>query len=259
MIIFLYGPDDYRREQKKKDIIAEFRKKRSDLGLGFFDLASKDAFDSFGAFVRNQPMFETAKLAVIENAFEAQPEKLKEALKPVVAAKGLQVLVAERDKPLKALAFLLDEPVLSQKFEVPAGAEFVKFVNGEAKKRDLVLEPSAAAFLASVYEGQTWAVITELDKLASFKAVIAKSDLDDMGLAAAPNYWALIQGLKGFDVRNRLTALETLFAINDPAAKIFNIVAAQAGSRMPLVAQYDVAIKSGRLEYEEVLVDFALG
>jgi len=260
MIIFLYGPDDYRRAHKKKDIIAEFEKKRSELGLGFFDLNEKDALDSLGGFLRSQPIFEMARLAVVENAFEIDAAKLAAVLKPVVSEKGLQVLISERDKPVKQLAFLLEKPVLSQKFEAFAGAEFAQFIKEEGKKRGIAFGDSAAAFLATVYAGNSWAAVTELEKLASLKsASIEKRDLDALGLEAAPNYWALLNGMKSFDIRSRMRALETLFSINDPPAKIFNILSAQAGEKTPRMAAYDYAVKSGKLEYEEALVDLALG
>ncbi len=265
MIIFLYGPDDYRRVQKKRDIISEFEKKRSELGLGFFDLEEKGALDSLGGFMRNQPIFETARLAVLENAFEIEAVKLAAALKPAVSEKGIQVLVCEKDKPLKALAFLLEKPVLSQKFETLTGVAFVSFIKEEGKKRGVVFDDQAAAFLGGVYAGMSWAVVTEIEKISTLKTAIAgkatvtRRDLDAFGLEAAPNYWALLNGMKSPDIRNRLGALEILLSINDPPAKIFNILSAQAGEKIQRMAWYDLAVKSGKLEYEEALVDLALG
>ena len=283
MIIFLYGPDDYRRAQKKKSIIAEFEKKRSGLGLGYFNLEEKDSLDSLGGFLRNQPMFEATRLAVVENAFEIEAAKLSAVIKPFVAEKGLQILLCEKDKPLKALAFLLEKPVVPQKFEALAGAEFARFIKEEGKNRGVVFADSAALFLATVYAGNSWGAMTEVEKLSSLKGVagdglddvhdgvrgdtnatrgetiIEKCDLDALGLEAAPNYWGLLNGMKSFDLRARLSALETLFSVNDPPAKIFNILSAQAGERVPLMAAYDLAVKSGKLEYDEVLVDLALG
>jgi DNA polymerase III delta subunit len=273
MIIFLYGPDDYRRSQKKKDIIGEFSKKRSQFGLGFFDLEEKAALDDLGGFLRNQPMFEPARLAVLENAFEIPADKLAAALKPVINEKGVQVLIAEKDKPLKVLSFLVEKPVLFQKFEAFTEMELAHFIKEEGKARGIALADSAAMFLATVYAGQTWAAITELDKIASLKGAgavdangknvallpIEKRDLDNLDLEIAPNYWALMTGIKSFDIRNSLSALEKLFSINDPAPKIFNIIAGQAGDKMPRMAEYDRMVKSGKLEYEEALLDFVLG
>jgi len=270
MFIFLYGPDDYRRIQKKKEIIAEFKKKHSAFGLGIFDLEADGGIDNFLAFAGSQSIFETAKLAVLENAFVPEAEKLAKMLKPLAAEKGTTILLAEREKPVKAFSFLLEKPSLAQKFENLEGPEWGAFIRSEAQKIDLRLEGSAVQFLGTVYQGNSWALVTELQKLSALKvsrgrggeaahaATVEKGDLDVLDLEAAPNYWALINGLKSYDARTRLFALEKLFAANDPPPKIFNILAAQAGEKTPRMAEYDLAVKSGKMDYEEVLLDLAI-
>lgn len=275
MLIFLYGPDDYRRAQKKRELIAEFHKKRSDLGLRTFDLAAKDWRDGFDEFSRSGSLFESAKLAIFENAFdELEAAALAKILKPFVDDKSISIMLSEHDKPVKALAFLLDKPTISQKFENLEGVEWAAFVAGEAKKAGVKLTPAAAQFLAEVYQGNSWALATELAKLASYKsgetggaggaagsaaAAIDKKDLDAFDLEAAPNYWALINGLKSYDIRARLTTLERMLAMNDAPAKIFNILASQMKEKTPQMAEFDFMIKSGKLEYEEALVDLLIG
>lgn len=268
MIIFLYGPDDYRRSEKKRSIVAEFLKKRSGIGLGIFDLEEKNALEPLGEFLRTQSIFETTKLAVLENAFELEAPKLAKLLKPFVGQKNITILIAEKDKPVKALAFLLEKPTISQKFENLAGVEWMAFINNEAKKNGVALAPAAAQFLGTIYEGNAWGLITELQKLSGYKngtkngssgaAVIDKKDLDAFGLEVAPNYWGLLNGLKSFDIKNRLYAFETMLASNDPPAKIFNILASQWQEKIPRMAEYDLAVKSGKVDYEEALVDLLI-
>jgi DNA polymerase III delta subunit len=265
MIIFLYGPDDYRRAQKKRDLIAEFQKKRSDLGMRSFDLLAKDWRDEFQEFSRSGSLFESARLAIFENAFELEPKMLKGIVEPFITDKSITILLSEHDKPLKAVSFLLEKPVISQKFENMEGAEWINFVASEAKKQGTKLTASAAQFLATVYQGNSWALATELQKLSGYKngtpaqpGVIDKKDLDAFDLEAAPDYWMLLNGLKSFDIRARLGTLEKLFSMSDPPAKIFNIMAAQAGQKIPQFAEFDFAIKSGKLDYEEALVDLAI-
>jgi DNA polymerase III delta subunit len=266
MIIFLYGPDDYRRSEKKRSIMTEFAKKRSEIGLGIFDLEEKTALESLGEFLKTQSIFETAKLAVLENAFELEASKLAKLLKPFVEEKNITILIAEKDKPLKALAFLLDKPVLAQKFETLAGAEWTAFIQAEAKKHDVMVMPAAAQFLGTIYAGNPWGLITEIEKLRGFKngaagapsIPIDKKDLDIFDFEVAPNYWGLINGLKNYDIKNRLYAFEMMLAANDPPAKIFNILASQWQEKTPHMAEYDLAVKSGKVDYEEALVDLLI-
>lgn len=267
MIIFLFGPDDYRRFRKKTDLISEFTKKRSSLGLRSFDFELDGELKQFGEFVANQSIFGSAKLALIANAFEVEAKELAKLLKPLAARKDVTVLISERDKPVKALGFLIEEPSFFQKFENLEGSAWIELINKEAKDFDLALDLPAAQFLAAVYQGNAWALVTELQKLSSWGAsssfkspsrLITKKDLDQFDLEAAPNYWALLNGLKGSDVGMRLTAFEKMLALNDPAAKIFNILASQWQEKIPQIAEFDFAVKSGMLEYEEAILELLL-
>jgi DNA polymerase III delta subunit len=265
MLILLYGHDDYRRIQKKRDLIAEFKKKHSGLGIGFFDFEKKEDIDAFDAFTKSSPLFDSTKLAVLEHAFEIEAKQLAKLLEPFAENKTITILLSERDKPVKAVGFLLDKPTISQKFENLEGAEFIAFLGAEAKKLGLRLGVPAAQFLAEVYAGNSWALATELQKLSAYKkvgsatATIEKKDLESFDLEAAPNYWMLLNGVKSYDLRNRLYALEKLFATNDPPAKLFNILASQWKEKLPQCAEFDFAVKSGKLEYEEALVALVIG
>lgn len=258
MFIHLYGPDDYRRVQKKKWFIAEFIKKHGTLGLEHFDLEEEGTEDKLREFVRSQSIFENVKMAVLESASEVEALNLAKLLKPFAEEKHTTILLSERDKPVKALSFLIDKPSLSQKFENLEGTDWINFITTEAKRHGISLAPTAAQFLGTVYQGNSWALVTELEKLSALKSSIDKKDLDAFDLEAAPNYWALLNGMKSYDPRTRLYTLEKLFAINDPPAKIFNILAAQAGEKIPRMAEYDLAVKSGKLDYEEALLDLAI-
>ena len=117
MIIFLYGSDDYRRMQKKKDFIAEFSKKRSAQGIGVFDLAEDDARLKFEEFLVNQQLFTEAKFAVLYNAFEIPAAQLAKTIRPFAESKATTVFISEKDKPVKELAFLMKKPVMFQEFK----------------------------------------------------------------------------------------------------------------------------------------------
>ena len=266
MIIFLYGPDDYRRNEKKHELIAEFKKKRSATGVAFFDMEAVAAQEELASFLRNQSIFDTGKLAVVENAFEWEATKLTKFAKfltPFVEDKNNTLLIVEKDKPVKALAFLLEKPTLSQKFEQLAGAEWHAFIKVHARKYDIQLTDSTVQFLGTVYEGNTWGLVTELQKLSGLALAQAgkpvdRKDLNAFDLEVAPNYWGLMNGLKSYDMKARLFALEKMLALNDPAAKIFNILASQWAEKIPHMAEYDLAVKSGKVDYEEALVDLLI-
>ena len=255
MIIFLYGPDDYRREEKKKEIIKEFRNKHSNLGLDYFDFSNDGEFSRFEDFVKSQSLFQEAKLAVVRGAFENPSEELMDELKLLEDNNSTTVLISEVDEPPKGL----DKKTLTQEFEYLKGVRWEAFIEAEAKKRGLKLTGRAISFLAAVYEGDTWRLITELDKMSFLsRPLVDRADLENLGLDIVPNFWELLSGLKSQNLTRRLTSLETIFSKNEPAGKIFNILAYQWPDGLGVFAEYDLLVKSGKLDYEEVFVDLAI-
>lgn len=258
MIIFLYGPDDYRRAQKKKDLAAEFLKKRSEQGVGSFDLAESEGLAELHEFLGNQQLFGSAKFVTVHNAFEVDPAQLAKIVRPFADSKTETILISEKGKPVKELAFLLKKPVIVQEFKNLSGALLERFVLDEAKKNGLALDAAAARHLAAVFAGDSWGLSTEIQKLAVFAPKIAKRDLDDFDLEIAPAYWSMLMGVRSPDMRNRLAALETLLASGDPLPKIFNILASQWREKTREMAEYDFAVKSGKLEYDDALLALVL-
>ena len=261
MIILLYGPDEYRRLQKKNEIIAEFRKKRSGLGIGFFDLGEKESFSGFQDFIKNRSMFETQKLAVLSNVFECSERGLADELKWAAKQAEVTILVSEKNKTSENLNFLGRKlaSIKTQEFPYLTGAKWEAFVSELAKENGVALQPAALKFLAEVYQNDTWGLVTEIQKIAMLlRKNIELKDLEKLGLEVSPDFFGLLGGLKSYELDKRLAALEKLFLLNEPMPKIFNMIAYQIPDKLPQLAKYDILVKSGKLDYEEVLVDLVI-
>lgn len=281
MIIFLYGPDDYRREAKKREIVAEFRKRHANLGLMTFSFGEGSAsggdldnFSKFQEFLVSQSLFQSAKLAVLENSFEAtsDPDKkskisngagklkeLKKILKEFLENKDITILASEKDKPVKTLEFLREKPVLFQEFEFLEGRGWESFILKEAERLGVKITATALKFLAEVCKNNTWALVTELEKVAGLgKKELDVKDFEDLGVEQRPDFWSLILGFKSRNLPQKLWALEKVLGSNEPPAKVFNILAYQLPEKLQDLARYDLMVKSGKLEYEEVLLNLAI-
>lgn len=265
MTIFLYGPDDYRREQKRKGLIAEFYKKHSGLGFAQFDLEEEGGLENLQEFLHSQSIFEPLKLAYVANAFSVEEKKLAAILKPLSADKNTTILISEKNVPPRPLAFLRPaqgkkkDGALAQEFEVLKGAAWRRFIQAEAEARNLKLASQALELLAQAYAGDGWRLTTELDKLALLpRRQVERKDLEALSVEVAPDFWATMYGLRSPRVNERLATLEKVFSRGEPAGKIFNILSAQWQEKLPAFAAYDTAVKTGRCDYEEVLLDLAL-
>lgn len=265
MTIFLYGPDDYRRGQKKKELIAEFQKKHSNLGISHFDLAEEGEAEKLEEFLRNQSIFEPAKLAVLVNVFEAADTALSSAdlaekLKAFARDSKTTILISAGNKPPKDLGFLAEPPVLWQEFELLKGEKWRLFVKKEAEKFGVGLSAAAMEHLARVFEGQGWRLSTELQKLSGLgKRTVEKSDLENLSLDIAPVFWEGLSNLRSRNINQCLAALQKLFGQNEPAGKVFNIISAVWPEKIAAFAAYDLAVKSGKMDYEEALLDLVIG
>ncbi|MEK7093833.1 MAG: hypothetical protein AAB903_00660 [Patescibacteria group bacterium] len=260
MILSLIGPDDYRREKRKRYFIEEFKKKYSVHGVERFLVSTKDGREKFHELVISPSLFSTKRLAVIEEVFETDEKSFFEDLKRALKDPSLWVFISERDKIPAAFKFLTKDPVTAEEFPFLEGESWKKFILHEAKLRGINLEPEALRLLASLYKEDSWRLVTELDRLsAEGTSSIGAKEIREENSQASFNLWGVLGELRSPTIERRLYALEKVFESQEPAAKIFNIMAAQAGPMISRFADWDIDIKSGKLEYEEILLEFVLG
>lgn len=251
MIVCLYGPDSYRRGQKIKALVSEYQKKHSAWTVEHFSLDEEGSFGRLKNFAGNVSLFDKSKLAVVHQVEEAGKEAA-DFLKEFLDDKNITIIITSDDKPTQDFAFLLKKPVLAQEFEELKGVPLANFIKKEAEKRNVKLSPSHFPLLTSLYVGDTWAIINELEKIA-----LGGEPEEHL---AMPQFFPLIQRLKGrWPLGEKLSALAYLLENEEPAA-VFNVTASVADPELKVkMADYDVAVKSGKLEYEEVLLDLVLG
>ena len=123
----------------------------------------------------------------------------------------------------------------------------------------LKTEDDALEFLRSRYEKDEWGLATELQKIGTMgEGIRSRKEIEPLDAAETPNFFGLLGGLKSQRLAERLTALERIFASREPAVKFFNVLAYGGPEYLRRFAEYDVMIKSGKLEYDEALLDSVL-
>jgi len=278
MIIYLYGPDSYRRQIELNRIIEEYKQKYSNLSYNYFDLENPEEFSRLEEFGGQLLIFDNQKLAVLKNIFNIELEKIKKFLNTYLNDKSFTLLISEEDVPPPALNFLVEKAFLIKSFEYLKGDKWRFFIQKEAQKRNISITPKALNFLAEAFEGDSWGLINELDKIGLIKKqminedsstdkhkyLIDVSDLEKIGdyRYEAPNIFEYINAIsKGGSLSKRIVALEKLFLAQEEPVKIFNIFASLKFLPVRLIqklADYDVRVKLGKLDYEEVLLDLVL-
>ena len=256
MIITLYGPDSYRRLKKLNEILDNYRGKYTGLSHERFDMLADDALDKFKNFASTQSMFDPVRLVILDNTLEAEDQKeLRAILKAKTEDKELIIVINSAKKPPAAYKFALEKPSTSQEFLTLKGEKLLAFIKQISDEHKLKIDVQRARLLANTYGSDTWGLVTELEQMALGRKHVSKDKPNE-------DYFGLTNVIKrGAGVRERLVALEIILSDRkDDPARVFNSIAYRptSASDARRLADYDIAIKSGKLEYEEVLLSLAL-
>lgn len=256
MLITLYGPDSYRRLKKLSVITDRYLSKVDQLSYKRFSIDKDSGLEELDAFVSSQSIFSPKKLAVLDEPFEDVDNKdLKTLLKRFEDSQDTTIVINTTKKYPAPFKFLGEEPNKLEEFQTLKEAKLEAFIRSEAKNMGIDIESSDMKLLASSFGGDTWRIITELEQLALKK----KTALQD--IEPEISYFANLNTLKAGAVKDRIVALERILSgRRDDPGRIFNGLAYRLKDKQEanMYADYDVAVKGGKLEYEEVLLAIAL-
>ena len=252
MIIYLHGPDSYRRQQKLKEIVREYKKRHSSLTIErfYFDEGEEESI-KFTDFVKGQSLFGGHRLAITSNVGVIKEKNVIELFKTLSEEKEVVILISEEKTLNKDFSFLAKDPVINQEFKDLTSTQVYLFIKQEAAKRKLSLSSSDIGMIAETYRNDNWGIVTELDKLALGGSVT-------QSLPQASLFQMLFKLQKRFPLNVRMSTLEKLL-VDEDSAKIFNLLAYQKNvAARDVFANYDVLVKSGKLDYEAVLIDLVI-
>ena len=252
MINIIFGEDSYRRNSRIKEISADFIKKNKTGQVISVSLENDENIQKFNDLVKSTSLFQNKKLIILKNIEELENIKnIKDSLKFLIENKNEYALVEFNKKPTKEFDFLIKGAESKEEFSELNPKEFKLFLEKEAKLNNLKINKSDIEEVAEMFEGKTFEAIMELERISLGE----KSD----SKAIIPDFFPLIQKLKnGRSVSEKIVTLEYLL-INNDSAKIFNILSSLMGPKTkPIMADYDIAVKSGKLEYDEAILYYCL-
>ncbi len=277
MIVYLYGPDSYRRGEKLKDLLCSYKQKNPSMDLRHFDFEEEgDGWIEARDFLEQPSMFQSVKCAVIREATTPDSKEWIAVLKFYIENKNAFIIISDLKPPKKAFSFLLKKPILSQEFEKLEGVKLQAFLKKKAKDFGISFsQPAWSFFMVYVLEGgeflskkissehSVWLGIKTLEKLAP----ISGEKEISLSLVKETTHWfsrdevyVLTRGiLSSKSWKERVGMLEKAFSQNEDPAYVFNSLAYNAREEsLVSLSRYDVSVKSGGLEYEEALLDFVL-
>jgi hypothetical protein len=252
MLLHVYGPDAYRRSRAVKEIVEKYTEKYPDGSVLTVDCEDEGALQALQSALTNRGLFAKATLVIVLNPAEATKELVR-VMKSAGEVPVVTVLVVAAKKLPKDFAFLYVAGVgpKKQAFEELEGKEFLSFLKTESIASGYKVSDEELRAVAGLYAGDTWSAMTEIARVASGATATGAKDSFDFVAAMS----TLMNGTR---LEQRLRALFLLLENEDPA-KVFNMAGGWArGSGKIKMADYDIAVKSGALEYGEALLDYAL-
>lgn len=249
MLLYLYGPDAYRRQRSLREgIIVPFKKKHPQGVVRFFDASEDEDLQELMSF-SGVGLFAQASLAVV-----TQPSDGGKALIAFLKEKkdepALTVVVVAEKKLNKDFSFL----GAGIAFDELEGQDFLAFLKAESKAQGMAVTDAQIKAVGALFMGDTWGAVTELQRVA-FGGTLAEQGVP-FDFVSSMSALTNKQGA----TPQRLRALALLLAYDDDPMKTFHMAGGWGkGSDKVVLADYDVLVKMGRLEAPEALCGYVLG
>lgn len=223
MIIFLYGPDAYRRQENKQNIIKEYRKKYSSgMNIFDFDLSDVNNLDKLLDTIISSSFFNEHKLVNLSNSFSKKTvaDELGKLIGAhnITSAPDITLLFTESssEKDLIAKSDILfglitDRNNIVKVFKPLAGAELAQWIKEEFKLRNCSINLNGLNRLIDAVGNDSWALTNEIEKLAAYASErgIDVADIDLLvDRAQELNIFDLIDAVGS---RNQKKAFELLY------------------------------------------------
>ncbi len=252
MVNIVFGEDTYRKNKYIKEISDDFIKKNKNGNIITVSFENLNNVQEFNNLIKSTSLFGEKRLIIVKNIENLDDIKLiKESLKSIIENKQENLLIEFSKKPTKEFDFLIKGSDKKQDFSPLNPKEFELFLEEESKTRGFKIKKEDVKKISQELSGNTNEAILALEMISLGQKSESKITI--------PDFFPLIQKLKnGKTTSEKMIALEYLL-INEDSVKIFNMLSSISGPKTkPVMADYDIAIKSGKLEYDEAILYYCL-
>lgn len=213
MIIFLYGEDTYRSQQKLKEIIAHYKEThKSGLNLKYFD-GKNLSFQDFKDELQVIPMFKEKKLFVLTDVFSNQEFKdsfVKEA-KKFIDSDNIVLFYEGRGKLSSGSLFnFLKKQAKSQEFKALTAQKLTNWLKKEFVAARAEVATGVIEEMITSIGNDLWQLSNEVKKLATFKSG-DRVEIKDIKLLVRPKIETdIFKTIDAIALKNKKQALGLL-------------------------------------------------
>jgi DNA polymerase-3 subunit delta len=231
MIIFLFGPDNYRSKQKLKEIVKGYKEKNKQ-GLDLKSLEGKDfTFEDFKTNTEQISMFQEKRLVVLEDVFKNKEfiEKFLEEKERFLKNDNIIIFYQSEkiDKRTSLYKFLhkKNNNQTFQEFEFFKENNLKKWIKIKIQELGGKINESAINLLIDYVGSDLWQMEGEISKLVNFKKEqeIKKEDVE---LLVKPNIETdIFKTIEAIANKNKKKALKLFQSHLDKGVEIPYLIA----------------------------------
>jgi DNA polymerase-3 subunit delta len=239
MLIFIYGPDNFRSREKLNEIIERFKKgDKSGLNLEIFD--SEDfEFNAFKNALTTASFFGSKRLIIVKNLLTNGPTRILEELNDYCSQLDREDTVVvfweekDPDKRTKLFKFF-KKTGECQEFKTLENYQITDWIEKElekitAKTGSCLISPEAKKKLAAFVGSDLWQMRNEINKLAFYKLGRIESDDIDALVPSliTSNVFNIIDALGNKNQEDALKFLREQLERGENAIYLFTMIVYQ--------------------------------
>ena len=254
MIILLYGVDDFRRQEKFKEIRDRFAKNIPDGQTSIFVIdGATENFAKIKETLNTNSLFSNKKMVIINNLFSNPDKSLFSSLLSLCQEKKSDknddiIIFCDEDdlkKPNKdkqPLAEYLKKQKFVQEFSHLSPNQLINWVKDRFAKQNIKIEQKLIQLLISQIGYDLWRLDNEINKLSNFSETItAKVIMDNVKGSFDENIFALIDAIAA---KNKTLAAK-LLEEQQQAGLAYEYILAMCLRQFKILAEIQKAKDSG--------------
>lgn len=187
MIVFLYGQDSYRINEKLKELVNGYKAKNpSGLNLVSLDF-TESGLEDLEMNLKSESLIPEKKLIMVKNILKTSEEKAAALLESysLPANQGIIFIAVHFDEGAaknKLFQNLIKKPNLSSEFKPLSGAQLKSWLIDFAKSCDISFDGEALDYLINNIGGDLWRQAQEIKKLADYKVkgIVRLADIQNL-------------------------------------------------------------------------------
>lgn len=281
MIIFFYGENDFKINQKTQELQDKFIREVDTSGNNIFKLeGDKIKLEEISGQIGSGSLFCNKKMIIISDLIKNKQKNILNNITDYIkknrieesndififiekniknkGVKGLVKMVGERENPLnkeeKDFYSILAKQKFSQEFKIFNQIELVNFIKKEFSNYNLQIDNREAQLLLALSGDNTWNIYTEIKKIAHFKLSqkpdnkINSQDIEKIGSGIfTENIFNFTDAISVKNIKLALKILEEQYSVGSEPDYIVSMLLRQFKILLQIRELLDLNFNSQRI------------